>query len=76
MQKLNAAICDYIKKEWVNTWPRSMRAFATEHDIDEKTVRKIIDFKKNSYSISLYTLEKMCVARGISLENFFKEIQR
>lgn len=76
MQKLSATICEYITKQWINTWDGSARKFATEHDIDEKTVRKIIDYKKNPYSISLYTLEKMCVARDITLESFFKEIGR
>jgi hypothetical protein len=76
MQALSVAICNYINKEWIDPWKGSIRAFATEHDIDEKTARKIIDFKKKPYSISLYTLEKMCSARDITLEIFFKSIKK
>jgi hypothetical protein len=76
MKALSVVICEYINKEWIDPWKGSMRAFATEHDIDEKTVRKIIDFRKSSYSINLYTLEKMCNAKEISLEEFFRLIKR
>jgi hypothetical protein len=76
MKALSVVICEYINKEWIDHWKESIRAFATEHDIDEKTVRKIIDFKKTPYSISLYTLEKMCNAKEITLEEFFRLIKR
>lgn len=76
MQALSVVICEYIKKKWIAPWEGSIRAFATEHDIDEKTVRKIIDSDKTPYSISLYTLEKMCTARGITLQYFFTLIKR
>ena len=76
MKALSIVICEYINKEWINPWKGSIRAFATNHDIDEKTVRSIIDFKDTSYSINLYTLEKMCNAEDITLEQFFKLIKR
>jgi hypothetical protein len=53
-----------------------MRSFADEHDVDEKTIRQIIDFKNTSYKISLYTLHKMCNARDLTLEEFFRLIKR
>lgn len=46
MRALSVVICEFINKAWIDPWKGSVRAFATEHDIDEKTVRKIIDFKK------------------------------
>ncbi len=76
MQNLSAVICRYINKEWITPWQESSRAFANEHDIDEKTVRKIKESNKTPYSISLYTLEKMCIARGITLEHFFSLIKK
>ena len=76
MKALNVVICEYINKEWIDPWKGSIRAFATEHDIDEKTVRSIIDFKKTPYSINLYTLEKICNAKEITLEEFFRRIKR
>lgn len=76
MRELSAEICDYINKEWITPWNGSARSFAEEHDIDEKTVRQITNFKKTPYKIGLYTLEKMCNSKGLTLENFFKLIGR
>ena len=76
MKALNVVICEYINKEWIDPWKGSIRAFAIHHDIDEKTVRSIIDFKETPYSINLYTLEKMCNAEEITLEEFFRLIKR
>lgn len=76
MLDLSADICNYINKEWIGRWEGSMRSFADEHDVDEKTIRQIIDFKKTSYKISLYTLDKMCTARDLTLEEFFRQIKR
>lgn len=52
------------------------RAFATDHDIDEKTVRRIKEWQTRQYKITIYTLEKICTARKISVEEFFKLIKK
>lgn len=69
-------ICEFINREWIGTSEDSMRSFATSHDIDEKTVRRIKEWKTLPYSITLKTLEKICSSRNISLEEFFKIIKR
>lgn len=76
MRELSTEICDYINREWISTWEGSVRSFAEEHDIDEKTVRQIANFKTTPFKISLYTLEKMCKARKVSLQSFFKSLDR
>ena len=69
-------ICEFISREWIGATDDSMRAFATDHDIDEKTVRRIRDWKTAPYRITLYTLEKICLSRDITLEEFFKSIKK
>ncbi|QEC67926.1 transcriptional regulator [Panacibacter ginsenosidivorans] len=76
MQDIKDAICEYIKQRWIDPWEGSTRSFATAHDVDEKIIRKIANYKESSYSISVSSLEKMCTAREITLELFFKAIQR
>ncbi len=76
MQNLYDAICEYIAYEWIGTTGDSVRAFANDHDIDEKTARQIKSSKKKPYRISLFTLEKICTSRGITLQEFFKLIKR
>lgn len=76
MRELSSEICAFINTEWIARWEGSMRAFAAEHDIDEKTVRQIANFRKMPFKISLYTLEKMCKAKNLSLEVFFRLIER
>jgi hypothetical protein len=76
MKDLSVEICDYINKEWIAKWEGSIRSFADEHDVDEKTVRQIIDIKNTPYKIGLYTIENMCIARGITLGIFFSLIKR
>jgi hypothetical protein len=76
MSNLNVEICNYINEEWIAKWEGSIRSFADEHDVDEKTVRQIIDIKNTPYKIGLYTLENMCTARGIKLQEFFRLINR
>lgn len=76
MSELSIKICAYINREWIGKWDGSIRSFAIEHDIDEKTVRQIINIGKTPYKISLYTLEKICTARDITLEEFFGLIGR
>lgn len=69
-------ICDFISKEWIGKGEKSIRQFATSHDIDEKTARRIKNWKSNNYRITLYTLEKICQSREITLEEFFKAIAK
>jgi hypothetical protein len=76
MSSLSIDICNYINEEWIAKWNGSIRSFAEEHDVDEKTVRQIIGIKNTPYKIGLYTLENMCTARGIKLQAFFKSIDR
>ncbi len=68
---INKKVCNYIAKEWI-TVSKSNRNFALDHNIDEKTVRKIL--KNEGYTIPLITLSKICTAREISLEEFFKRV--
>lgn len=76
MQNLSEAICAYISIHWIGKTKASLRSFATEHDIDEKTARQIKNAAKTPYKIGLYTLAKICNSRGISLETFFKLIKK
>ncbi|GAA4276486.1 transcriptional regulator [Aquimarina mytili] len=71
MADINKRICNYIAKEWIAK-AKSNRAFATEHYIDEKTVRKIL--KPEGYRMPVKTLEKICEAREIKISYFFSLI--
>lgn len=73
MVDINKEICNYIAREWVSEY-ESNRSFALDHNIDEKTVRKII--KTDGYRIPVKTLFKICEAREISLSYFFSLISR
>ena len=48
--------------------------FATDHFIDEKIARKIVSNK--NYKMAIETLELMCEARDLTLEEFFGLIGR
>ena len=65
---INKTICNYIASEWIAK-AKSMRAFALDHNIDEKVVRKIS--QKDGYNIPLKTLHKICEAREVKLSEFF-----
>ncbi|MEX0314386.1 MAG: transcriptional regulator [Allomuricauda sp.] len=69
--EINKAICNYISSEWIAK-AKSKRAFALDHNVDEKIVRKIS--QKDGYNIPLRTLHKICEARGVGLSQFFKLI--
>lgn len=69
---INRKVCNYIAKEWIKT-SKSNRNFALDHNIDEKTVRKIL--KDEGYRIPLKTLYKICESRNLKLEEFFKLIK-
>lgn len=76
VQDLYDKICEFISREWIGAREDSVRSFATSHDIDEKTVRRIIGWKKEPYRITLYTFEKICTSRDITLQQFFGMIKR
>jgi hypothetical protein len=75
MLNSNKIICSYISKEWIRD--SSNRAFANEHNIDESTVRKILELHESKiadYRIPVITLLKICEAREITLSEFFNMI--
>ena len=69
MSDFNRKICDYIAKQWIGN-DQANTQFALNHNIDEKTVRRILNDKK--YRITLLTLNKICEARNLKLSDFFK----
>ncbi|MNK21250.1 hypothetical protein D3C87_395030 [compost metagenome] len=71
MKAKNRLIVEYIAREWVNK-SQSQNLFATEHGIDEKTVRRIKYDKE--YQISLVTIMKICEAKEIKLSDFFRKV--
>ena len=72
MSDINKKVCNYISNEWISK-SKSNRSFALDHNIDEKTVRKIL--KEEGYRIPLNTIEKICEAKEIKLSSFFKLIE-
>lgn len=79
MDSINVIICRYIYKNWIVN-AQSQRAFASDHDIEESTVRKIkntaLGTNNTEYNIPINTLRKICVAEDLSLEEFFKRIKQ
>jgi DNA-binding Xre family transcriptional regulator len=71
MVNINKRICNYISSEWI-TPSKSNRTFALDHNIDEKTVRKIL--QEDGYRIPVKTLQKICEARELRLSQFFELI--
>lgn len=69
MSDLNRKICEFISNEWIGE-NQAKTEFALNHNIDEKTVRRIYNDK--NYAITLSTLNKICEARNIKLSEFFK----
>jgi DNA-binding Xre family transcriptional regulator len=57
--------------EWIS-FSKSNRDFALNHNIDEKSVRRILD---NEYKITIGTLLKICEARNLHLSEFFKNLE-
>lgn len=68
MVNINKRICNYIALEWVAS-SKSNRAFALDHNIDEKTVRKILQI--DGYRMPVKTLQKICEAKEIKISDFF-----
>lgn len=75
MNDIDVDICEYIIEHWMDE-NISTRKFASSHDIEESTARKIKNIHKTHYSIPIATLNKMCSAREITLEEFFAKIKR
>lgn len=71
MKNTNRKIVDFIKDEWVSK-AKSQSSFAVDHNLDEKTVRRI----KNDpdYNISFETINKICESKNIKLSDFFKSV--
>lgn len=79
MKKLSTVINEYIILNWLKDFKYpdgtyKYTEFAQAHYIEEKTARKIVAQK--GYSMTLETLEKICEAREITLQDFFKLIKR
>ena len=72
MPDINKRICNYIASEWISHY-KSNRRFAIDYNIDEKTVRKIL--QNDGYRIPVNTLEKICEAKEIKLSAFFELIE-
>lgn len=71
--ELHRKICNYISIKWISQY-KTQRQFALEHNIDEKTVRRIKSDIK--YKMELNTLYKICESRNVSLSEFFKLIKK
>ena len=68
MTEVNRKIVEFIRDEWVIPMNNNSK-FAVDHNIDEKTVRRIRDDK--NYQIALLTIMRICHARNLTLEQFF-----
>lgn len=71
MKIANRKIVDFIRDKWVIPMDNNSK-FATENNIDEKTVRRIRE--DDTYQISLITIQKICEAKEIMLYDFFKMV--
>lgn len=71
MKKANRKIVEYIRDKWVMPLNNNS-LFATEHNIDEKTVRRIKE--DELYQISLVTIMRICEAKNLKLHEFFKMV--
>ncbi|WP_294264771.1 helix-turn-helix domain-containing protein [uncultured Chryseobacterium sp.] len=69
MEVANRKIVEYIRDKWVIPMNNNSR-FATENNIDEKTVRRIKE--DDTYQISLITIMRICEAQNIKLSKFFE----
>lgn len=69
MVDINKKICNYIADEWISK-AKTKSEFAINHNIDEKTVRKLVK-EKDGYRIPVKTLQKICEAREIKISDFF-----
>ena len=71
MNEANRKIVEYIRDNWVIPLDNNSK-FATDHNLDEKTVRRIRE--DYTYQISLITIQKICEAKELKLHEFFKMV--
>ena len=71
MKLANRKIVEFIRDNWVIPMNNNSQ-FANEHNIDEKTVRRIRE--DETYQISLITIQKICEAKELKLYEFFKMV--
>lgn len=71
MVQANRKIVEYIRDEWVIPYDNNSQ-FAIDHNLDEKTVRRIRD--DEHYQIGLVTIMRICFAKQISLADFFLNV--
>ena len=79
MKQIGLAINEYIINNWLCDYMYEdgsymFTQFAKEHYIEEKIARKIV--RESNYLMTIETLEKMCLARHLTLEDFWGLIQR
>lgn len=68
MNIANRKIVEFVRDNWVIPMNNNSK-FANEHDLDEKTVRRIRE--DETYQISLITIMKICEAKNLKLNEFF-----
>jgi len=71
MRAANRKIVEFIRDRWVIPMNNNS-LFATEHCIDEKTVRRIRE--DLNYQISLITIMRICEAKDMRLSVFFEMV--
>lgn len=71
MNQANRKIVEFIRDKWVIPLNNN-NLFAKEHFIDEKTVRRIRE--DDEYQVSLITIMRICEAKNLKLNEFFKMI--
>lgn len=71
MMEANRKIVEFIRDEWVIPLNNNSK-FAVDHNIDEKTVRRIRE--DITYQISLITIMRICHGKNLTLTTFFKMV--
>lgn len=71
MKIANRKIVEFIRDKWVIPLNNNSK-FATENNIDEKTVRRIRE--DETYQVSLITIMRICEAKNIKLSKFFEMV--
>lgn len=72
MTDRNRKIVEYIAARWISKVVNNSD-FAKNHNLDEKTVRRIK--ADESYRTSYETIESICEGENINLSEFFKEAE-
>ncbi|ASE64283.1 hypothetical protein CEQ15_10525 [Chryseobacterium indologenes] len=71
MTEANRKIVEFIRDEWVIPMNNNSK-FAVDHNIDEKTVRRMRE--DATYQISLLTIMRICHGKNLTLASFFKMV--